>query len=114
MKKIRAKGKGLPLNAPDEDDSDENDDDEAGSDEESPDNSHSSHGDDDDNAMLGESEEYDVPEEDSDGESRNTIERLKSDLFADEADDQLTGGPLFWYSSSHLTYLQTFQHMRRE
>ncbi|KAF4572854.1 hypothetical protein EYR36_007364 [Pleurotus pulmonarius] len=68
VKKIKSKGKSLPG---EEDEDDDDDDDESGEDEQ-------------DNV----SDDDDDDEEGEEGEGRETIERLKDDLFADEEDEE--------------------------
>ncbi|KAF4605279.1 hypothetical protein EYR40_004063 [Pleurotus pulmonarius] len=70
VKKIKSKGKSLP-GEEDEDEEDDDDDDESGEDEQDKD-----------------SDDDDDDEESEEGEGRETIERLKDDLFADEEDEE--------------------------
>ncbi|KDQ30727.1 hypothetical protein PLEOSDRAFT_1036174 [Pleurotus ostreatus PC15] len=69
VKKIKSKGRSLPDEDEDDDDDDDDDDDESEEDEEQDDDS-------------------DDDESGEEGEGRETIERLKDDLFADEEDEE--------------------------
>ncbi|KAJ7900389.1 U3 small nucleolar ribonucleoprotein complex, subunit Mpp10 [Mycena olivaceomarginata] len=92
VKKIKAKGKNLPLNTMD-DDSDEEDDEEDGYGDFGDLGGETGFGEMDDGSDEGEEDGDEGSEPDSDGHSEGssngaeTIERLKSDLFAEEEDE---------------------------
>lgn len=113
VKKIKAKGKNLPLNTMD-DDSDEEDDEEDGYGDFGDLGGETGFGEMDDGSDEGEEDGDEGSEPDSDGDSEGssngaeTIERLKGDLFAEEEDEPLHG-TLF---NSHLC-LRSVELMRR-
>ncbi|KAJ7361715.1 U3 small nucleolar ribonucleoprotein complex, subunit Mpp10 [Mycena albidolilacea] len=92
VKKIKAKGKNLPLNTMD-DDSDEEDDEEDGYGDFGDSGGETGFGEMDDGSDEGEEDGDEGSEPDSDGDSEGssngaeTIERLKGDLFAEEEDE---------------------------
>lgn len=131
VRNIRAKGKNLPLYKMDDDDDDddeeeddeEEDDDDDDDDESEPDSAFQSQRNfDDEDRFEVDSEGSELSNENDENgfdNSRETIERLKDDLFADENVNTDTNGEaidfdrvMCMFASNIL--LQIFRHMKRE
>jgi len=117
VKKIRAKGKNLPLSTMDDDDDEEEEEDSrlqtAVHQQEWLSNASS-----EDSIILDDDENAESHQDDDDPR-RDTIERLKDDLFAEEEDIPHQGEPLVMgrrlCNSSYRSYnLQISQHTKRE